>query len=221
MNQINTPLTDTEIEELSQFLTKSFIDNDGMELEEVHGFITGLICGPDTIPPSLWMEEIFNGPPQFESEEQENKIFNYLCRLYHQTFSCIKEEEFFPATCYPIHPERSQKNPDYMAIKAWCEGFIRGISSDHWEDIPTYQLLSFPFLVMTAPDNHPLLNDLAKDRKQSIKKVRQHFLELITPTIHEIFKYMQCIKFWPFPDFFKEAPAEHHECSDENCQTVH
>jgi uncharacterized protein len=65
------PLTDAEFEKLADVL-KRFGDKRAMNLETLDGFFAALICGPDHVPPSEYLPEIWGGDmvnePAFETK---------------------------------------------------------------------------------------------------------------------------------------------------------
>ena len=54
------PLTDAEFDKLADVL-KRFGDKRAMNLEMLDGFFAALICGPDNVPPSEYLPEIWGG----------------------------------------------------------------------------------------------------------------------------------------------------------------
>jgi Uncharacterised protein family (UPF0149) len=54
------PLTDAELDKLADVL-KRFGDKRAMNLEMLDGFFAALICGPDDVPPSEYLREIWGG----------------------------------------------------------------------------------------------------------------------------------------------------------------
>ena len=56
----NEPLTDAELDRLGDFL-KSAKDGKAMNLEELDGFFSALIAGPEPVMPSEYNREVFGG----------------------------------------------------------------------------------------------------------------------------------------------------------------
>jgi yecA family protein len=54
------PLTDAELDKLADIL-KRFGDKRARNLETLDGFFAALICGPDDVPPSEYLPEIWGG----------------------------------------------------------------------------------------------------------------------------------------------------------------
>ena len=71
----NEPLTEAELDHLGQFL-KNCKDYKAMNIEELDGFFSALIAGPETGAPIEYMPELFGSetpePRQFESLEEAN-----------------------------------------------------------------------------------------------------------------------------------------------------
>ena len=56
----NEPLTDAELDRLGNFL-KSSRGGKAMNLEELDGFFSALIAGPEPVMPSEYYREVFGG----------------------------------------------------------------------------------------------------------------------------------------------------------------
>src|ERR1017187_3826304 len=67
----NEPLTETELGRLDEFL-KSYKGGKAMKIEEVDGFFSALIAGPEIVAPSEYMPELFG------SETPETRAFSTL-----------------------------------------------------------------------------------------------------------------------------------------------
>ena len=52
------PLSDAEFERVNDILER-FGDKRAMNLEELDGFLAALICGPDDVPPSEYLREVW------------------------------------------------------------------------------------------------------------------------------------------------------------------
>ena len=76
-------LTETELDRLGDFLKKSKSGR-RLNLEELDGFFSALIAGPDVVMPSEYMPEVFGSKtPEkhaFESMEEANEIIGLMMR---------------------------------------------------------------------------------------------------------------------------------------------
>jgi uncharacterized protein len=74
------PLTDAELERLTTVL-KRFGDKRAMNLEQLDGFLSALICCPDLVPPSEYLPEIWGGDIVLEDEFSAQPILNEFLSL--------------------------------------------------------------------------------------------------------------------------------------------
>lgn len=72
------PLTDDEFARLSGFLDT--IGPSAMNIEMLDGYFAALICGPDMVPPSEYLPQIWGKDFGFESDEQATEIMSLLMR---------------------------------------------------------------------------------------------------------------------------------------------
>lgn len=220
MSQVTAQLEDAEINELREFLAKNKQEQDGLSLEETHGYLSGLISGPETMHLSVWLFNIFNGQGEFESEEQEDRIIGYLCRLYNHTAECIQNESMFPEAYFPIHPVRTETQADYQAIRDWCSAYSMGITHEDWNDVVDYQMITFPVIISSQSDDDEAFQAFCSDRKSTIEEVRRYFLPFIFPAITQLYAYLAQAKHHADISMLQEPDMEEHECHGE-CGTVH
>lgn len=220
---ISTPLEESEINELRAFLVKQKEQQEGMSIEEAHGFITGIIAGPEVVHPSLWVATILNGPADFESADHEQRIIGNLCRLYNDTVSHLHAEAVFPEHYYPAHPVHSETGVNYEAVQDWCSAFMLAIEEDKWEGIDDFQMILFPIRISSVSDDETPLKDFCERQKLPAEEVRGHFLQYITPSVRELYSYLAQVKHHADIDMLQEDDdegEEHKECH-EGCETVH
>lgn len=215
-------LEDAELTELRDFLAKQKEQHNGFNLEQAHGYITGVICGPEVIHPSIWIPDVFNGPVEFESDEHEDRIIGYLCQLYNNTAQHIHAREVFPEFYYPAHPVRVEANPDFPAIKDWCSAFIMAVADDDWVEINDFQMITFPLIVSNVEDDDETMKEICTGQQSTVEEVRRHFLQFITPSVHQLYHYFAQVKHHADISMLTEADDDDvHHCHDENCGTVH
>src|SRR5258708_34680123 len=76
-------LTDAELDRLAEFLSNSK-GGQAMNLEQLDGFFAALIAGPDVVPPSEYLPEVFGGEMsdtcEFASLGEANDILGLIMR---------------------------------------------------------------------------------------------------------------------------------------------
>jgi uncharacterized protein len=124
-----TSPSDTELEELDQFLRAHATDED-LLLDGVHGFLTALAIGPVPAKPEEWLPEILHGP--FVDSVEGQRVLTLLAQL-----NDAITPELEMGTYEPILGEldTGADEPQAFTARGWCEGFSRGIDlrAPSWE----------------------------------------------------------------------------------------
>ena len=70
MNLTNEPLSDAEIQFLDEFLMSDSTPEDVLSIDELHGYLTAIVCCPVPVMPSDWLNGVWQTEegPQFESD---------------------------------------------------------------------------------------------------------------------------------------------------------
>jgi len=127
----NNPLSEDELDYLQSFL-EELEGEKAMNLEEVDGFFTSLICSPELTPPSQYWPEIMGAEEMSESEgfkdkEEAEKFFGLLMQHWNSiSFMLRDKNEAFT----PIILENFEGK---FLGNDWARGFLRGMKL-HYED---------------------------------------------------------------------------------------
>jgi uncharacterized protein len=129
----NEPLTDGELDRLSDFL-KSCKGGRAMNLEELDGFFAALVTGPGTVMPSEYYREVFGGEMsdacEFRSLDEANEIMGLMMRHWNKIASTLyKGEIHVPLICEDENGELHGND--------WARGFMRGMQMRHdaWSEL--------------------------------------------------------------------------------------
>src|ERR1035438_7482812 len=82
------PLTDAELERLGSIL-KRFGDKRAMNLEQIDGFLSALICSPDLVPPSEYLPKIWGDDMVLEDEFSAKPMLEDLLSLIMRHWNTI------------------------------------------------------------------------------------------------------------------------------------
>jgi uncharacterized protein len=117
------PLTDTELDKLADVL-KRFGDKRAMNLEMIDGFFAALICGPETVPPSEYLPEIWGGQmvtePEFEAKAILQEFLSLIMRHWNATCHTLQSGEVFLPLLLDDENGVARAND-------WANGFVRGM----------------------------------------------------------------------------------------------
>jgi len=122
-------LTDEEIEELDRFLQGI---EESMDVSTLDGFFTAIVCGPKTIMPSEWMRWVWDmecgeDAPEFESQDQAQRILGLLMRHMNDITETLNEA---PEQYEPLLMENPNDGNPIPIIDEWCSGFMKGVLLD-------------------------------------------------------------------------------------------
>ena len=126
-------LDSEEIDWLAGFLESAQVPATAMSLEELDGFFTALVAGPETVLPSeymphLWRERGGEGPV-YDSQEQ----LEYVIALLMRHWNAIAARLDAP---YP-HMPLIWRGEDGEDGRDWAHGFMRGVQLrwDAWQPL--------------------------------------------------------------------------------------
>jgi uncharacterized protein len=134
MYDLNQPLSDTELDLLDDFLLDRVpegiagpeSDEGILDVSELDGFFTAILCGPVLIPPSQWLPVVWGEfEPEWKNEEEFRQILNLMLRHMNTIAGMLMEA---PDYYEPLFMERVVKGKLYMIVDEWCYGFMSGVS---------------------------------------------------------------------------------------------
>lgn len=123
------PLDDDERSELRTFLSSDAVPDDSLDFSGLHGLVTALVSGPETVMPSEWFPIVLgNGEPAFTDKDHAERIFGLTMRFYNEVAAVLAEEpEFFD----PIMLGRGGTDSRRPYAMSWCRGYLVGVQLRH------------------------------------------------------------------------------------------
>ena len=93
MISLTTPLSESEMTELDEFLMSGVTPEGCMDISALDGFLTSLVIGPGLVPPSVWIKAIWGGEsePAFESSAQAQRVISLIMRRSNAISSMFNE----------------------------------------------------------------------------------------------------------------------------------
>jgi uncharacterized protein len=129
---LDESLTDAEYDRLEAIIG-NFEGEDVMNAEEMDGFFAALICGPATILPSVYLDEIWGGQETpFATTDGLNEYLNLAMRHWNFVARTLASPDMVYLPW--LVPEEGEEVP---RGNRWARGFLRGIglSREAWDDI--------------------------------------------------------------------------------------
>lgn len=124
---LNTPLSDEEVDALDQFLMSDATNDEAMDISMQDGFLTALAIAPNNLPPSRWMPVIWGGPMTWESETVAKRMMSLLFRHANDVLFTLRSH---PDEFEPLLYERDHQGEKIPIIDEWCSGFVKGMALD-------------------------------------------------------------------------------------------
>jgi uncharacterized protein len=147
MQDVNTPLTDAEFDELDGVLARR--GEEAMPIEGLDGFFAALACSPVLARPSEWMPVVWRGEmPEWDSLEEVQRAIGLLMRFWNQVVRTIDDGSFAPVLTTGIN----QEGEEVVLPHAWCLGFREGMDQhrEHWFDDTQEELQEILFPTKAA-----------------------------------------------------------------------
>lgn len=177
--ETNTPpqplLEDEQLDRLDDFLDSDQVDEDALDLISAHGFLVALAVAPSELPPTQWLEELFQGEPRYADDAERDEIITLLTLLRDNAVAVL-EQGGLPELPFELTlgGEPAEETP----IGDWCAGFMEGVFSDEsaWfqDDEEAAATLLLPFMLLSGLfDDEPDMAELAKDQERQESLVVQ------------------------------------------------
>ncbi|MGB8897384.1 MAG: UPF0149 family protein, partial [Pseudolabrys sp.] len=120
------PLTNAEFDHLSDVLNR-FGSPRSMNLEMLDGFLTALICGPDLVPPSAYLPQIFGDKLVFDDKVALEEFLSLIMRHWNTIADTLYSGEVYV-------PLLLEDNSGTAHANDWATGFVRGMGlrKENW-----------------------------------------------------------------------------------------
>lgn len=177
--ETNTPpqplLEDEQLDRLDDFLDSDQVDEDALDLISAHGFLVALAVAPSELPPTQWLEELFQGGPRYADDAERDEIITLLTLLRDNAVAVL-EQGGLPEL--PFELTLGDEPAEETPIGDWCAGFMEGVFSDEsaWfqDDEEAAATLLLPFMLLSGLfDDEPDMAELAKDQERQESLVVQ------------------------------------------------
>ncbi|SCZ65954.1 YecA/YgfB family protein [Thiohalomonas denitrificans] len=115
---------------LEQFLISDRAPDAAMMLDELDGFVTGMVCAGLPVPLESWLVEIWGGSEPDYSGEEQKEFADLVIRLVALISVLLEAEE---ETYHPIYA----KDAPFSSVARWARGFMRALAlePDVWDPV--------------------------------------------------------------------------------------
>ncbi len=79
------PIGPIDLDALDDYLMSDLAPEDSMGLSHLDGFLTGIVIGPELIPPSEWLPALWGGvDPEFQTEVEMRTVLGTIMGRYNE-----------------------------------------------------------------------------------------------------------------------------------------
>lgn len=134
------PLSDEELDELSQFLLE-VADDEAMTLDMLDGYLHAIAIGPETVMPRQWLPKVWGDEagamlPPAEDTEQLNHILGLVMRHYNSILWGFEQRPSLVAPLWGTF-QYAASAEEFDDAEIWAYGFNEGVqlSRAAWEPL--------------------------------------------------------------------------------------
>ena len=84
-------LDDEQLDRLDDFLDSEQVGEDALDLISAHGFLVALAVAPSEQPTEQWLEELFQGEPNYRDAAEREEIIQLLTLLRDNTMAVLEQ----------------------------------------------------------------------------------------------------------------------------------
>ncbi len=134
---LEQPLSEKEFDDLDQFLLSDRCPDDAMTMDTLHGYLTAIAIGPETIMPAEWLPKVWGAEltaPSWKNPKEEERILNLIMRFMNEVLVTF---EVAPKEFEPLYVEHEFEGQTLIDAEGWCWGFWEGMElrAGSWQAI--------------------------------------------------------------------------------------
>jgi uncharacterized protein len=156
---------------------------------EIHGLLTALVAGPETITPSRWLPYIFRNFRALKTIVKEpwfGRLVELLIESYEDLLFSLRAGTFVPYL-----GESPEKKERQVAAKQWATGFLYGmhLHGAKWQESKDESLatLTAPLFYLADPEH--VGGELDDEDRRKLAEKADDMVELIRYNAPKIFDH--------------------------------
>jgi len=159
-------ITEEELDRLEEFLFSPAVSDEALDLIGAHGFLCALNISPETTAEAEWMEQLFDGEPNWSSDSEKNEIQELLRKLYRTIGNDLYNDQEILLPCeLTLEPEDDEESTE---LTAWSQAFMEGVfqHEDAWfgQEEETVAGLLLPVMVASDLFEDDDVEEINRDR---------------------------------------------------------
>ena len=174
------------LKKLDAYLTSEDAPENCMLLSDLDGFLTGILCSPDLIPPSEWLPMVWRSKePKVDDPDQHMWANRAILDRYNEIASFLNHEPPY------IEPIFWQAKEGHVIAMDWCECLAEAyeIRQESWRELlvtPEGQAWMAPVFANLFDDDGVSLSGASE---RELDKVLDEAAKKIPEVVPNIFTY--------------------------------
>ncbi len=157
-------ISEQELDLLENFLLSDQVAESALDLVGAHGLLCALNISPERTPEAEWIDLVFDGTPNWESDAQASEMTNLLRKLNSTISNDLYGDQEILLPC-----ELTVDTDEEVAeLQIWAEGFMEGVflHEDSWfgDEEEEVAGLLLPVMVVSDLFEEQEIRDIRKDR---------------------------------------------------------
>ena len=176
-----------DLEALDDYLMSDHAPDHSMGLSDLDGFLTGIVVGPELIPPSEWLSVIWGGSaPEFETPAEMRTVLGTIMGRYNEIIAALSRD---PVVLDPIFWEGPEGE---IVASDWVAGFLDAVAlrSKAWEPLiedDRAGIMMLPILLLNGDAELNVGRDDAAHKEAFLAEVPD-IIPACVAGIHEFWK---------------------------------
>jgi len=137
-----TPLAEAELDELGRLLGADWAPETTMDLEQLDGFLAGLVCAPRLVSPLEHVAEVFGADDvRFPDDATAQRFHELLLRRHAEVLAALDapiERLDDPRAYVPLLLDWQGEGDLPLRGELWARGFLHAVDRmrDDWDALP-------------------------------------------------------------------------------------
>lgn len=126
------PLSQAELDFIGDALMELGNNDSVLDVSELEGFLTALVCSPQAIPSERWQAEVWGGQPYWPEPDVAIRFNELVTRQLEELRLSLSQA---PEAFEPLLFEREIEGELFTIAEEWCYGFMRGVNLAEWPSL--------------------------------------------------------------------------------------
>lgn len=156
---------------------------------EVHGLLTALVAGPETVTPAKWLPYVFAKARDLKSVVKKpwfGRLVELLIESYEDILFSLRTGTFVPYL-----GDSSEKQERQAAAREWATGFLYGmhLHGAKWSDSKDENLATLVAPIFYLADPEQVASELGAEERKKLAEKAGDMIELIRYNAPKIFDF--------------------------------